>query len=335
MKRNSFLIPIFFLPTLSLFTFSADEEAIAKKKAADDYKTSYVATEISSPDQLGWTGNIKNCKPGKLSHDAYLKMLTRINYFRRLAGVDDHVVLDSQWCKLAQSAALIMYANNTLDHNPSSSMKCYSEDGKLGAQTSNLSTIVENSIKFLIADEMQDGGQYNTFCGHRRWLLKANTTKMGIGATPGSYGIRTFETYEESEKDTSTFHGKVPEYFGYPFHGYIPYQVVYPRWSFAITNGTPDYKTATVVVTSGDVTFPCTIVNRDHFGYGDPTLVWEMKGLKEDFDYNYYDMSEKKNGFAVMKLLNKKITVKISNVKVDGVTKNYSYSFMIFDPMEN
>jgi hypothetical protein len=334
MKHFIFLTPLFFLPALFLFTNAGDEDAIAKKKAADDYKTNYVATEISSPDQFGWTGKTNTCKAGKLSHDAYVKILARINYFRRLAGVDDHIVLDSQWCKLAQSAALIMYANNTLNHDPDASMKCFSEDGKLGASTSNLSTIIENSIKEVIADEIQDGSTSNNFCGHRRWLLNSEAYKMGIGATPGAYAVRVFMPYEESGKDTSSFHGKQPEYFGYPFHGYIPYQVVYPKWSFAITNGTPDYKSATVAVTAGDVPLACTIVNRDHFGYGDPTLVWTIKGLKEDFDYNYYDMSEKKTGFATMGLINKKITVKISNVKVNGVAKNYSYSFTIFDPNE-
>lgn len=334
MKRFIFLAPIFFLPALFLFTASADEEAIAKKKAADDFKTNYVATEISSPDQLGWTGKISTCKPGKISHDAYVKILARINYFRRLAGVDDNVVLDSSWNKLAQAAALIMYANNELNHDPDKSMKCYSEDGKKGASTSNLSTIVDQSIKELISDEIQDGGTGNNFCGHRRWLLNSDAFKMGIGVTPGAYAVRVFQDFDEAEKDTSTFHGKVPEYFGYPFHGYVPYQVVYPKWSFSVTNGTPDFSKALVSVFAGDVQLSCPVVNRDHFGYGDPTLVWTIQGLKEDYEYNYYDMTEKKNVFAKLGLLNKKITVKITNVKVDGVAKNYTYSFTIFDPNE-
>ena len=334
MKRLIFLTPLFFLPALFLFTASADEEAIAKKNAADDFKTNYVATEISNPDQLGWTGKTSTCKAGKISHDAYVKILARINYFRRLAGIDDHIVLDSSWNKLAQAAALIMYANNTLNHEPDKSMKCYSEDGKKGASTSNLSTIVDQSIKELISDEIQDGGTSNNFCGHRRWLLNSDAVKMGIGATPGAYAVRVFEDFDEAEKDTSVFRGNQPEYFGYPFHGYVPYEVVYPKWSFAITNGTPDYKSATVSVTCGDAPLACTIVNRDHFGYGDPTLVWTVKGLKENFEYNYYDMAAKKTEFSKLNLLNKKVTVKISNVKVDGVAKNYSYSFTIFDPDE-
>lgn len=335
MKRFFQLLPLFFLPaSFLLFIAAGDEDAIAKKKAADDYKTNYVATEISNPDDLGWTGKVNNCKPGKVSHATYVKMLQRINYFRRLAGVSDNIVFDSSWCKLAQAAALITYANNELNHNPTSNMKCYSEDGKLGCSSSNLSTIIEASIKELITDQIQDGSTANNFCGHRRWLLNSHAYKMGFGATPGSYAVRAFAPYEERAKDTSSFHGTAPEYFGYPFRGFVPYQVVYPKWSFSLSSSTPDFGSATVSVTSGDKTFPCTIVNRDHFGYGDPTLVWTVKGLKEDFDYNYYDMSEKKKGFETLGLLNKKITVKIANVKVDGKMKSYSYSFTIFDPME-
>ncbi|MDQ3108768.1 MAG: CAP domain-containing protein [Bacteroidota bacterium] len=331
MKR---ILPTVFLLTLPLFlfTFAGDEDEIAKKKAADDYRKSFVATEITAPEQLGWSGKESSCKPGHLSRQAYVNMLTRINYYRRLAGVYDHVTLDSAWCKYAQAAAVIMNANNQLNHNPDASMKCYSADGKLGASTSNLSTIVDKSIRLIIADEIQDGSAANNDCGHRRWLLNSKSYKIGVGATPGAYAVRVMESFDEA-KDTSSFHGIVPEYFGYPFRGFIPCQVVYPKWSFAVPGGA-DFTVATVEVKSGDKIFPCTIVSRGKKNYGDPTIVWTMKGLKEDYDYSYYDMSEKKKGFETLGMLNKKITVKVSNVKVDGKVKSYSYSFTIFDPDE-
>ncbi|CAN5918489.1 hypothetical protein BH11BAC7_BH11BAC7_08310 [soil metagenome] len=332
MKRISPLTFLFVLPFF-LLTNAGDEDAIAKKKAADDYRHSFVATEITTPDQLGWTGKGTSCKTGKLSPQAYQKALTRINYFRRIAGVYDQVILDSAWCKYAQAAAVIMNANNTLTHAPTAELKCYSADGKLGASTSNLSSIVDKSIRLLIADEIQDGGVSNVDCGHRRWLLNADAYKMGYGATPGAYAVRAFAPYGEVQKDTATFHGKVPEYFGYPFRGFVPCQVVYPKWSFAIPGGA-DFTIATVEVKSGEKIFPSTIVSRGKKNYGDPTIIWTMKGLKEDYEYNYYEMSEKKKGFEALGMLNKKITVKISNVKVDGKMKSYSYSFTIFDPDE-
>jgi hypothetical protein len=327
MKR---ILPVICLLVSLLFINAAEEDEIAKKKAADDYRKSFVATEITAPEQLGWTG--KGCKDGKLSRETYVKCLTRINYFRRLAGVDDHIVLDSAWCKYAQAAAVIMNATGELNHYPTPTTRCYSADGKLGASTSNLSTIVDKSIRLLIADEIQDGGAYNNDCGHRRWLLNSDSYKMGIGATPGAYAVRVMSSLDEP-KDTASFHGTVPEYFGYPFRGFIPCQVVYPKWSFAVPAGA-DFGVATVEVKAGDKLMSCSIISRGKKTYGDPTLVWTVRGIKEDYEYNYYDMADKKKGFETLGLLNKKITVKVSNVKVGGKPKSYTYSFTIFDPDE-
>ncbi|HET6992599.1 MAG TPA: CAP domain-containing protein, partial [Bacteroidia bacterium] len=232
------------LSPVLIFVNAADEEAIAKKKAADDYRTSIVATQITDPAQFGWTGNENKCKPGKVSHDTYVKMLTRINYYRRLAGLKGNIYLDSSWNKYAQAAALIMYANNTLDHSPNASMKCFSQEGKIGASTSNLSLFSGVSIQQLITDEVEDGNLDNKDCGHRRWILFSKAYKMGFGATPQSYALRDFASDEEEQKDTSSFHGTVPEYFAYPFRGYIPYETVFCKWSFAIPAsdaGTADF----------------------------------------------------------------------------------------------
>lgn len=329
MKR---LLPgIFLLLTaFVLFTGYSDEEAIAKKKAADDFRKSYVATSITKPEQLGWTG--KNCKAGKLSHDMYVNAITRINYFRRLAGVNDEIVLDSSWCHLAQAAAVIMNANNELNHHPTAMMKCYSKDGALGASTSNLSSIVEKSIEMIISDEIQDGGTFNTDCGHRRWLLFSRANKMGFGATPGAYAVKVFSSSTDGEQDTSSFHGKVPEYFGYPFQGYMPFQLVYPKWSFAVPGG--NFSKATVEVKAGEKLIGCSVISRGTVNYGDPTMIFTIRGLKEDFEYNYYNMGDKKKDFDTKGLLNKKITVKVSNVNVSGKMKSYTYSFTIFDPDE-
>lgn len=309
-----------------------DVDALAKKQAADDFRTNIMATQISAPEEMGWTGNEKKCKPGKLSHSTYVKMLARINYYRRLAGVSDNLILDSNWNRYAQAAALIMFANQQLNHNPDASMKCYSSDGKIGANTSNLSLFSGISIQTLISDQIEDGSNSeNKDCGHRRWLLFSKAYKFGFGATPESYAIRDFSTDEE--KDTASFHGIVPEYFAYPFKGFVPYQVVFCKWSFAIPGGA-DFKSASVQVSAGEKIFPCMIVSRSTANYGDPTLIWSINGVKEDFDYHYYDMTEKRTAFINLGLLNKKVTVKISNVKVDGKPKSYSYSFTIIDPDE-
>ena len=109
------------------------------------------------------------------------------------------------------------------------------------------------------------------------------------------------------------------------------------KWSFAVPGSDEnvvDFKTAKVQVTAGDKPIACTVVSRSTANYGDPTLVWGIIGLKEDFDYHYYDMSLKRTAMQTLGLLNKKVTVKITDVKVGGKLKSYTYSFTIIDPDE-
>ncbi len=308
----------------------------AKKKAIADYQTNYVETTLNKPEDLGWTGLGKRCKAGTLAPATYEKLLKRINYFRRLAGVPDQVVLDSGWNKLAQAAALIMHANQQLDHSPSAAMKCYSKEGYEGASTSNLSLVTAHSFPRLLADQMEDHGGSNKACGHRRWILRAASTRMGIGVCSEAYALRVFTSYEDKDYDASVSTKNLPEYYAYPFKGYVPFQLVYRRWTFSIPKQEGkeiDFKAARVAVKSDNNPIGCIIESRDD-NMGDPSIVWAINGLKEDFDYAYNDMPTKKAAFAKKGLMDKTITVTISNVKVDGEVKEYTYYFILFDPNE-
>ncbi|HTL83251.1 MAG TPA: CAP domain-containing protein [Bacteroidia bacterium] len=329
MKKSAAVIFsfLFFVFLLEAFTI-IDDDAILRKKAADDFKTSITDTQFNSSDELHWTGSTSSCKPGKVPGSVYAKLLKRINYFRRLAGIHDDIIIDSSWNKYAQAAALMMYASNDLDHDPKPTMKCYSADGKTGAGTSNLSMFEGISIRDLIIDEVEDGDATNPDCGHRRWILFSGLTKVGLGITDGTYALKVMPNDFD---DTVSFHGNVPAYFAYPSSGYIPYEVVFQKWSFAVPGGA-DFTDAVVNINAGGTHIPCGVISRNEQLYGDPTLVWSLPQIKEDFDYNYFDMNEKKAAFKDLGLLEKKVTVNITGVKVDGVAKTYSYSFTIFDP---
>ena len=68
----------------------------------------------------GWTGNIASCNPGTVTADYLNATLSRINYFRTMAGEPD-VTFNATNNALAQASALIQSANNRLSHNPPSS----------------------------------------------------------------------------------------------------------------------------------------------------------------------------------------------------------------------
>src|ERR1035437_5791777 len=97
----------------------------SKSKIAKDFKDNYLGSEVKD---IGWSGNKLICSKGKLKDETFKKVLQRINYFRRMAGVYDSIEFDEGYNKIAQAAALIMYSNNHLTHTPSNNLKCYSDD---------------------------------------------------------------------------------------------------------------------------------------------------------------------------------------------------------------
>jgi hypothetical protein len=113
-----------------------------------------------------------------------------------------------------------------------------------------------------------------------------------------------------------------PAYVAWPPKGFIPRDVVYPRWSLSVpANGYPfpvDFTSATVTMTGSNGTnVPLTIdyANPVENTYvGDNTIVWVPTGinLTSDADQKY--------------------TVKVSNVLVNGIPKNYEYDVTIFKP---
>jgi hypothetical protein len=317
------------IASLSLFFISGQEDN-SKQRAAFDYKENYIGTCFESIQDLGWTGNEKHCNPGTLPIQTRVKILRRINYSRRLSGVLDQTLEDSTWSYYAQKTALLLGANNTITHDPSPNMKCYKKAAAMGAAASNLSTIADASIRLLITDQIQDGGSVNNACGHRRWLLKADMPIVGIGAAQHAYAICIMDPSTKISRSSKI---AVPDHYAYPSATWMPYQLVYPKWSFMIP-GEVDFSKADVTVTCKGKPIPCSIIDRGKVSFGDPALSWTIRGLKEDFDYEYYNMDVKKGAFQKLEILNRLIEVEVKNVKVNGIKKDFKYSFTIFDPDE-
>ena len=200
-----------------------------REQSIADYQD-YLATEIT---EIGWTGDPDKCQTGEISDTTVANALARINYFRRLAGLNDDIVFDHVYDQMAQEAALIMHANNRLSHNPNSGWDCYTDDGKEGAVGSNLSQLANDDLRHIITDLIEDAGGYNQDVGHRRWLLNSSATTMGFGATDTYYAVHV--TGEENR----VYAENPPEYTSWPPQGFLPFQLVYKRWSFSIPAG-PD-----------------------------------------------------------------------------------------------
>lgn len=260
---------------------------------------------------LEWTGNHANCDPGETSTAFRNAVLLRINYFRAMAGVPGTIQLSEEYNRKAQQAALMMSVNGQLSHNPPPSWLCYTAEGAEAAGSSNLYLGVNGPTA--ITGYIQDPGSGNYPVGHRRWILYPQTRSMGTGDIPGSgsyWSSNALWVFDENMWGPRPYTRE--EYVAWPPPGYIPYQVVFSRWSFAYAGA--DFSQASVTMSSGGQAVPVTIqpvVN----GYGENTLVW-VPGTS----------------FGTPPPADTAYDVTVSGVLIDGTPRDFTYQVILFDP---
>lgn len=260
---------------------------------------------------------VTNCIAGTNATVFVEAELRRINWFRAMAGVPASVTFLATNNARCQQAALMMARNNALNHFPPTNWFCYTSEGALAAQNSNLALGYSGAAA--IHGYMLDFGAGNAAVGHRRWLLYPQTQLMGGGDVPaqGSFydanATWVFDGhYFDPRPATRT------PYVSWPPPGYTPYQVVFPRWSFSYPGA--NFTNATVTMKSNGVTvavFKESVVS----GFGENTLVWVPMGL----DANNPATTFPFNGSDTV------YTVTISNIV--GMPQNtYTYNVTVFDP---
>ena len=273
------------------------------------YLTEYRASEGIA---AAWTGSQGSCNPGTTSAAFQEAVLRRINYFRAMAGVPPVTSFNDIYNQKAQAAALMMSVNKALNHTPPATWLCYSQDGYDGASSSNLYLGVYGPSA--ISGYMYDPGGGNYFVGHRRWILYPQTQQMGTGDIPPQ------NSYQPANAlwvfDASNMWGPRPEtredFVAWPPPGYVPYQVIYPRWSFAYANANFNGTTVTMTQNGQPVTLQ---VNPVATGFGENTLVWEPEGA----------LNQQPTADVTLH-------VTLHNVLVDGQSRSFDYHVIIFDP---
>jgi hypothetical protein len=256
-----------------------------------------------------WTGDVGSCDAGTTSAAYHEATLRRINFFRAMVGLPDNVTFDANYSAKCQEAALMMIAEGELEHYPSSSWACYSEDGYQGASHSNIA--LGRHGPAAIDLYISDTGPSNTAVGHRRWILFPPQLLMGSGSTTATHGY-----YHGSNAlwvlGTRGDRPADPAYVPWPPEGFVPYQVVYGRWSFSHHGA--DFSPTTVTMTQGGSPIDLTVVHRGG-AYGDSTIVWEPSGLPSGAPATdtTYDIS-------------------LTNVIINTELRSFSYSVTIIDP---
>ena len=258
----------------------------------------------------GWTGKHSTCNPGATSTAFKDAILRRINYFRQMSGIPPLIGLNADYNSKAQAAALMMSVNARLSHSPDPSWECYSAAGDEAAGSSNLYLGVYGPAA--ISGYIYDPGSGNYPVGHRRWILHPKTQYMGTGDIPPVNGERSSNALWVF--DSSTW-GDRPDtrdgFVAWPPAGYVPRQVIYPRWSFSFPGA--DFSATTVSVKRNNNPVGVTVspvVN----GYGENTIVWELAESLPAGNTTYQ--------------------VTLQNVKINGNPQNFSYEVMVFDPTQ-
>ena len=259
-----------------------------------------------------------SCIPGTNSPAYINATLRRINWYRAMAGMPAAITIDASESTKDQAAALMMSEHGALQHvGIWTGWNCVSSDGTNASANSNLA--LGNAGPDAITAYIWDFGGNNYEVGHRRWILYPQTQIMGTGDIPvqGSYNSANatwvFDANYGGPRPTT----RTP-YITWPPAGYVPYQVVFPQWSFALSNA--NLSTSTVTMTSNGV--PVAITLQSYVtGYGENTLVWYPTSLdpttSSTFPFNGTDTV---------------YTITVSNVVTTAGTKNFTYSVTAFDP---
>jgi hypothetical protein len=298
-------------------------EITSRAESRAFYNSIYLASE-NVPS--GWTGTLSGTPgtsatgtAGTTSAAFQSAVQLRINWYRAMAGVPGWIAFDPvNYGAPDQDAALMMAANNALDHDPPQGWLLYTSDGANAAGNSNLA--LGNDGPDAIDGYIADPGSSNTEVGHRRWLLYPQTQTMGTGDVDAVNGFPAANATWVFDGNFGKTRPAVRDNFvAWPPPGYVPYQVVFPRWSFAYPNA--DFSAATVTMTSGGTPVPVSL-EAFETGYGEDTLVWDYDGL----DGNTVDTPAPDPGSDTS------YNVQVNNVMINGAAQNFSYTVTVFDP---
>lgn len=274
-----------------------DTARLTAKTLYEDY---YIASRTTS--DTPWTGDEPSCDAGSVPKGTVDKIMMRLAYYRKAVGLNNEIDENPTKSAKAQQAALMMNANNNLSHSPPNSWKCFTEDGKDGAGNSLL-TMARNAEA--MDSYIRDQGSDNGPVGHRRWLLWPKLQEIGIGNTDRSNAIWVLGNAGSVPADN-------PEFIAWPPKGYVPDNLVFPRWSFSIADA--DFNATEVSMKDANGVSLLLSIETLSNAYGDRTIVWVPEGIStnvtEDTTY----------------------TVTLKDVGVGGELKTFEYKVILFNP---
>lgn len=311
-----------FLPLLTM-CFMADifpQKPLTKEELTKLYYQYYatksdIALEISKQQK-------QDCEVRLLADTVYRQVENRINFFR-LANRLPMIKMNASSHTKTQKAAIMMDANHALSHAPDKKWKCYSEEGAQTASKSCLGLTQPEHYKntAFVSHFIQDFGDQNYYCGHRRWLLYSKSKEMAYGST----GIAEVILVADGV-DFNTPTKDLPNFVAYPWPGYVPANLIFTKWSFSI----PEQENQTVDFSKCNIKVSCDgkILNIKKFeelkNFLDPSITWKIPELVDDRQEEKAEEVLQTKGY-----IGKEMKVEIANVKINGKMEHFKYSILI------
>ncbi len=300
-------------PNIVAGSFSVDTSS--REQVREFYNTVYSS---STGTPMNSTAITTNCFPGTNSPAFASATLLRINWYRAMAGIPAGVIFDATESTKDQAAAVMMSEHGALQHVGSwTGWDCFSSNGTNASANSNLA--LGNDGPDAVTAYILDNGANNYEVGHRRWILYPQTQIMATGDVPQE---NSFWSANATWVFDANYGGRRPAtrtpYVSWPPAGCVPYQVVFPQWSFALSNA--NLSAAKVTMASNGV--PVAVTLQSYVtGYGENTLVWYPSAL----DPNNGTMFPFGGTDTVY-------SITVSNVVTTAGTKSYAYNVTLFDP---
>lgn len=319
MKLLNYLIIISILTS----TFSCKKERFSdtmqneRQQAVDDWYNIKRANEVYSFDAEG-TGI---CQKGYLNPEIYKKIITQLNYYRKLAGCE-LITLDSLFNEQTQAFLLTALSNrdSTIIHP---GLKCYSQDAANAWGKVMSSSDYHTNVSSPISHFLSHSGDNSLDLINRIWLLYPRLSKVGYGQLNGFFGLKVNGEGTENTSISS------PEYVAWPPKGFVVEEIMNSgsRWSFTMLNA--DFSEVKVSVKTRDFTkgklkginkLPMKelevkiIEKKMNTHLDDRTIFWTLKDIKVDDSYEDED---------------REYEVNIGNIKVGNEYKSFKYTTFI------
>ncbi|MEQ8842166.1 MAG: S-layer homology domain-containing protein [Acidimicrobiales bacterium] len=285
------------------------------------YRAEFDRTEPAS----GWNGDTGTCHAGSTSQAFRDSIVQRVNWYRRMAGLDT-VTERASYSAATQQTSVMMSAERALNHQPGGGWSCHTSAGAEAAGKSNLALGV-NGIDAIDA-YIRDPGGNNHAVGHRRTILYPQLLEVGSGDvdSQGPYAAaNTLHVFDDNLWGTRPDVREDRGFVAWPPSGYVPPETVWGRWSFSLAGA--DFSAASVSVSDSLGTVAVDVLRRIQPTVPgstiapEPSIVWAVGG-----DTDSTQLPAPTGGDECY-------TVTIGGVKISGTTQDdYSYRTCVLDP---